>query len=252
MTSVQCAILVAALAFLCGAAGMFVKKRLPEHHVADNTRDLVKLVAGLLATMSALVLSLLISTSAALYNTQSAELQLLSVRVIQLDNILRVYGPDAEPGRILLKNSTIRGYDHIWGAKQDGDFLSAPHANSYTQEITGYLQTLKPADDRQKFLLAKANDLAASITEQRLLMSMQIAAPVVWPLVGILVSWGLILFFGFGILANSNGSVYAALGVGACALASAVFLILELGHPYTGTIRVSPAPLLQAIDAMSR
>jgi len=88
-----------------------------------------------------------------------------------------------------------------------------------------------------------------SITQSRLLMSLQVAGRPVSPgLVIILTLWAVALFFAFGIFAKSNALVIAAMASGAACIAFALFLILELGLPYTGVFRVSPAALQEAID----
>ncbi len=74
--------------------------------------------------------------------------------------------------------------------------------------------------------------------QTRLLISLQLASPVSWPLVVIVVSWALILFCGFGVLSRINSTTIVALGFGAFAVGSALFLILELTQPFTGVFRV--------------
>ena len=51
--------------------------------------------------MAALVLGLLIASANTFYNSQKSDLEILSGRVIELDSILRDYGPDAQPIRDL-------------------------------------------------------------------------------------------------------------------------------------------------------
>jgi hypothetical protein len=79
-----------------------------------------------------------------------------------------------------------------------------------------------------------------------LIISLQLASPVSWPLVVIVVSWALILFCGFGVLSRINATTVVALGFGAFAVGSALFLILELSQPFTGVFRIPPA----AVDEM--
>ena len=57
--------LIAAIVFAstsCGAVlGMFIAKKVP-HHLSSESRDVIKLALGTVATLSALVIGLLIST----------------------------------------------------------------------------------------------------------------------------------------------------------------------------------------------
>ena len=73
-----------------------------------------------------------------------------------------------------------------------------------------------------------------------------------WVLIAILVFWTLSLFFGIGLYAEANSLVLSVLAFGALSIAFAMFLILELGLPYTGLMRVSPAALEQAIEFVDK
>ena len=97
------ALLVFAVTFAAAMAGLRLRDRLPEHHLDGESRDAVKLVMGLVATMSALVLSLLISVTQTAYRTQSDEIALLAANLVALDRVLLHYGRDAEPVRDLLR-----------------------------------------------------------------------------------------------------------------------------------------------------
>ena len=88
--------------------------RLPEHHRDQDSRDVVKLVMGLVATIAALVLSLLVASASSSYNVQRSELQSLSANVILLDRLLVAYGPVANDVRDRLRESVRLSHDQIW------------------------------------------------------------------------------------------------------------------------------------------
>ena len=91
------------------------------------------------------------------------------------------------------------------------------------------------------------------VEQSRLLMSLQVASgPLSWVLIAILVFWTAALFFGIGLYAESNTLVIAALTFGALSIAFAILLILELGMPYTGLFKVSPAALEQTIQYIDK
>ena len=96
---------------------------------------------------------------------------------------------------------------------------------------------------------ARANN-AGIIEQTRLLMSLQLASPVSWPLLDVVVSWAVLLFCGFGILSRLNATSVAAVLVGAFAVASAIFLILELNEPFSGVFRIPGASVEQTIKAI--
>jgi len=93
---------------------------------------------------------------------------------------------------------------------------------------------------------------ARVIEQTRVLISMQLASSISWPLVIIVVSWALILFCGFGLLSRINGTTLAALGYGAFAVGSALFMILELSHPFTGVFRVPSGAFDQMLELIGQ
>ena len=116
------------------------------------------------------------------------------------------------------------------------------------QATKAFLASLKPETDDQKRAVAAANVLAGQIEQGRVLMDLQVASrPVSSALMIVLAIWSIVLFFGMGLFVQSNGLVLSALTFGAVCVAFAIFLILELGLPYTGMFRVSGAALHEAL-----
>src|SRR5271165_3725906 len=91
--------LAAALVFVSGLAGLFLRGWRHANEGMGETRDLINRVTGLIATMSAIVLGLLIASANSFHNAQKGELEIVSAKVLQLDGVLRRYGPEAQPAR---------------------------------------------------------------------------------------------------------------------------------------------------------
>jgi hypothetical protein len=245
------ALLPAALVFVSGLAGLFLQVWRSEKEGADETRDLINRMTGLIATMSAIVLGLLIASANNFYTTQKAGLETVSARILQLDSVLRRFGPDAQPARDLLKDMITSSYERVW--KTGSDALTIEETQAKWDAMFVILNRLRETTpDARKFLLVKATDITTSINDQRLLMLLQLSNSLSWPFMTILVSWVCLLFFGFGTLARVNRAAVAGLAVGAVSVASAIFLIVELSRPYSGLLRLSPDPVLKAIDALGR
>src|SRR5271168_3230101 len=117
------------------------------------------------------------------------------------------------------------------------------------KKLDRFLLTLTPQTDAQKQVLATAS-AAGMIQQTRLLMMLQLAGGISWPMVAIVVCWSLLLFCGYGMVSPVNGTVVATLALGAIAVASAIFLILELSQPYSGLFRLSPAGVIETIQAL--
>jgi hypothetical protein len=199
--------------------------------------------------MTALVLGLLIASANSFYNNQKSSLEETAAKLLQLDGVLRRYGPEVEPIREQLKVSAIKTYEEDWGSGSETPPTIA-ESSAIIDALAASLDSLEPTTDAQRFRLSRATDIATSMADQRLQMTLQIANSISWPFLIILVSWTSLLFFGFGITVRRNGTAVATLVVGAFAIASAVFLIVELSQPYSGLLRLPPTALVQAIDAL--
>ena len=232
--------------FVSGLLGLWVQSLLPEAHTSDRSRDIIGGVVGLLTLLLALVLGLLIWTAFSVTNTQKSELQLLSARALEFDLEMKQYGPEAERARELMRTDIIWAHEQFWG---DATAMSAAYEASYGNmgSMSDFLESLHPATDKQKQLLGAADQHYGAIGETRLLMSLQLVDPISWPLIITVIAWSCLLFCGFGLLSRRNWTTISVLALGACSVASAIFLILELSQPYTSWLRISPAGLEQVI-----
>src|SRR5215471_2352232 len=96
-----------AFLFIFGGAvvGMLLRRTLPNHHLRDDSRDVIKLATGLVGTMSAMVLGLLVTSARGFYDAQTTEITQISANIIYLDRGLALYGPEAKEAREALRNS---------------------------------------------------------------------------------------------------------------------------------------------------
>jgi hypothetical protein len=204
--------------------------------------------------MSALVLGLLVASASNFYNTQKAGLETISARVLQLDSLLRRYGSDAKPARDLLKEMVTNSYESVWeGGSRNLRMPTIEQTAVSMDAMFGILNHLREtAPVERQYRLGKAAEIASSINDQRLQMALQVSNSLSWPFMTILVSWACLLFFAFGTLARVNRTAVVGLAVGALAVASAIFLIVELSSPYSGLLRLSPEPVLKTIEALGK
>jgi hypothetical protein len=115
-----------------------------------------------------------------------------------------------------------------------------------------YIASLNPQTPAQRQFAAAASIDASWIEQTRILISLQLASPVSWPLLIVVIFWALILFCGFGLLSHINGTTIAALGFGAFAVGTAIFLILELSEPFTGLFRLPPGAIEQMLEVVGK
>jgi hypothetical protein len=246
------ALTVAAVVFACAfggaVAGVYLKGRLPERHRDADSKDVVKLVMGLIATMAALVLGLLIAATHTFYNMQQGEIQSLGVDVVLLDQTLAHYGPEAQQTRRTLREDLANAIQAISPVEGVGTG-SMPLARSSggRPDIFSMVQQLAPSSAAQSFDQSQAMTLLSKIAGTRLLIHEQSSSTLPIPLVVVLVVWLTVLFLGFGLFASLNATVLAALFVGSLSVGGAVFLIVAMGHPYTGMMGISYEPLQSAL-----
>jgi hypothetical protein len=250
MKTIERTALVAIVTFASGMMGFFIQWVLPAQHVTDS-KGAIGSVVGLVTLLLALVLGLVIWTSFGVFTTQQSEAHGLGSTILQLDFVLERYGPEAAPGRRGLKRAVDRTRERFWGHGKEG-----PETFSYMQsrvdlsEIEDFFASLHPASEEQHQLLATAKQLATSIVQTNLLMSRQLANPVPPLLLIVVISWSSLLFLGFGLLANFNPVTVVAEALGAMSVASAIFLILEFSHPYSGIFSISGAGIDQVLGAL--
>lgn len=247
--------MVTLLAFVCtfGAAlfAIFIRDRLPSHHVEGDSKDVVKLVLGLMATLTAMVLGLLISSAHSAYDAQDAELQQVSVHLYQLDRVLAHFGTDATEQREELHRLLASDIERIWPTK---GVVKVPDGAMRDQlefeALVDSIGTLSPKTELQRLAQSRAVELLGNIGVTRHLLLEQSRGSLSWPFLVVLISWDSVLFFGFGLFTRYNGTVVAALCVGSLSVAGAIALILQMNQPYGGWIQVSSAPLRAVLAQM--
>src|SRR5437764_15088128 len=86
--------LLSLVSVLGGAAlGMFVRWVLPQDHLSADTKDAVKLAMALVATMTALVVGLLIASAKGSYDAQRNQLIQIAAKFAFLDRVLARCAP---------------------------------------------------------------------------------------------------------------------------------------------------------------
>jgi hypothetical protein len=232
--------------------GILVRHRLPGHHLSDASKDTVKLATGVIATMAALVLGLLVSSAKGSFDRMSDELTQAAVKVIQLDHALRNFGPEAQPIRRTLYEHYRAAIDAL--ATGDHSLIEQRQAAGTTASIGGMqsaIRALVPRDDVQRELRAQALALAEESSANRWLLVLQRHTSVSMPMVFVVVAWLALIFVGFGLFAPANGTVVTALLLCATSVAGALFLILEMDDPFGGIVRLSDVPMRRALAILS-
>jgi hypothetical protein len=245
--------LVCLIVFACvfGAAllAMRLRAALPEHHLSTDTKDTVKLTMGLVATMSALVLGLLVASAKGSYDTQRTAVIQMAGKAVFLDRVLAHCGPEAAEARAALRQAMEGALAQIWPESSRQAAQLAPNL-ARSEALLDSIQKLAPQTDAQRALKSQALAIALDLGQMRWLLFEQSGTSISTPLVVIVVCWLAILFFSFGLFGPSNSTAVAALLVAAMSVSGAIFLILELDRPFGGLIRISSQPVLNALSQL--
>jgi hypothetical protein len=246
---------ISSIIFLCmfGGAilGTFLRATLPEPHLNDHSKDAVRVAMGLVATMAALVLGLLVASAKSAYDAQSTELTQMSASIVVLDRILAHYGPQTKEARDAIRSSAVHVLDSLW-PKERARFSRTEVSPSGNETLLDKIQGLSPENDSQRSLQAQALTMAISLGQTRWLMYEQAATPVSMPLLIVLVFWITSLFTSFGLYAPRNATVIASFFIAALSVSGAILLILEMYTPYGGLIQISSGPLRAAVAHLGK
>ena len=246
MSSIAISSIVFACVFGGAVCGFALRAVLPEQHLNTESKDAVKLGMGLVATMAALVLGLLVASAKGSYDTQSTELTQMSANIVVLDRVLAHYGPESKDARDLLRSSVAQFLDVLWSRNHGSRSQAEPRPGS-GELLFDKLQGLSPKDDAQRALQAQALSIAMSLGQTRWLMYEQGTTSISMPLLIVVVFWLTALFISFGVFAPRNPIVLASMFISALSVSGAIFLILEMYTPYAGLIQISSAPLRAAL-----
>ena len=249
MSSIATSSIVFACVFGGALLGMFLRKLLPQNHLSDDSKSVVMIAMGLVATMTALVLGLLISSAKNSFDTLNSEIVETSSKIILLDRTLASYGPETKEARDLQRSEVAAVVDRI-ESKRSASPREMLASVREMESVYDKIQGLLPKDDRQRSFQADALSTLKEIRQTRWLVYEQQSTSISMPMLIILVSWLTVLFISFGLYAPTNGTVVTSLLVSALSVSCAILLILELYAPYRGLINISSAPLRAALNAI--
>ena len=231
--------------------GMWLRRLLPQHHLSADTKDTVKLAMGLVATMSALLLGLLVSSAKTSYDTTRGQVIQMASKVALLDRVLGVYGPEGAELRRQMRSLIEEQMRRMW----PGELTAPTQARQQAQSGDAFyvaIQTLSARDDTQRALKAQAVSLTLEVVQLRSLMLAESTSSISIPMLTVVVLWLVVIFLSFSLLAPPNATAHLALMVSALCTAGALFLVLEMDRPFGGLIQISSEPLRNVLSQLGK
>jgi len=245
LSSVGTAAITFALILGSAAAGIGLRRALPEHHLSGDSKDVIKLATALVGTMSALVLALLFASTRQSYEHTSTAVSRMTTDLTQLDRALAEYGPEAAPLRTALRGELEPLIDSIW--KENAVGRPAGAVKPHEQSVLYMVRNLAPKNGTQASLQARALQLSTDLTEIQLSLSSQPPDSISRPFIDVLILWLMFIFAVFSMSSPSNATLITVLFLCIMAASGAIYLILELGSPFDGLMQIPNDGLRSAL-----
>jgi len=233
---------------LLGAVlGVLLRRSLPDHHLDDHAREIVRLGAGLVGTIAALVLGLLINSASSSYEAQRGEVRQIASDLILIDDLLEQYGPDTKPVRMLLRQAVDQMIDRIW-REQDLKNVPVPYGvGTMAAQVYAGIHALPAETAVQRALVAQILQMAIPLSQARLELYERSKSSLPTPILVVLMFWLTALFASYCLFSPVNPTSGVALMLVALSTSAALLLILEMGEPFSGFMRISSSSIRTAL-----
>ena len=233
--------------------GLLLQGLLPEHHLRDTSKDTVKVAAGMIATLSALVLGLLVGSAKSSFDATNTAMIQNGAKIILLDRALAAYGPETKNAREQLRHAAAAGIEMFWPEEKNaGSGMTGFERANAMEMIQAKLRALTPATDAQRQLFSQAEQISNDMLQARWLLIEQAQSALPLPFLVVLLFWLTMLHLTFGLFAPRNTTVITVLLISALSVSGAIFIILEMNHPLQGMIKVSSAPMRKALEHLGQ
>jgi hypothetical protein len=253
VSSIGIAALVFVSTFVGALLGMRTRRALPAHHLSPETKELVQLCMGLIATMTALILGLVTASAKTAFDAEDTGVHVAAGNAILLDRTLASYGPETRALRKQMREALAARITETWS---DGRLADATMDRAtglpLNEIIIGGILALTPQSDAQRWLQSQALSLSIDILKTRMLSLTGNISKVPTTFLAILVFWLAALFWSFGLFAPRNATVFAVLLLATVSVSACVLLIFEMQQPFTGLLRISNEPLRFALEHLGR
>ena len=210
---------------------------------------------GLIAMMTALVLGLVTASAKNSYDDVNSGVKKTAVDILVFDRLLARYGSETAEIRKDFQRMLGARIDTIWpqGSSKPANLdPTVSGARTEAEGLGGAIHALRPRDDFQRALQSRALDMTEALLQERWLVVAATQPSVPVPFLVILVFWLTIIFASFGVFAPRNAMVLTVFFVCALSVCLAVFLVLEMGSPFDGLLKVSADPLRYAYTHLNQ
>jgi hypothetical protein len=255
MNSLEIALTTFLLIFGAACAGFLCQRVLPSHHLSEQSKSAVHLGAGLIGTLSALILGLLVSSTKESYDQAGNLVNEMCAGYAHADRLLANYGPEAAPLRNMLRSSLEHAFSLVWPeecGKEGRPTLNDQTSSKMVLEtLSDRLSLLKPSDAVQQRIQNDTLRLLDDMIQKRwLLQEVVYGGGITWILLVIPVLFIAFITFVYALYAPRNPTVVGVLLCTSVCIAVAVFLIGELSTPFQGVLKISSKPVCLVLQRL--
>ena len=251
MNTVFTTAIVSACLLAAVLIGMRIRRFLPVDHLSVESRDTVKLAMGLVATMSALLLGLLVSSAKTSYDTTRLQIMEVASKFALLDRVLAIYGPDATEVRNELHGLMEESARRLWAHELNHSAPAMPRTQIGNAFYLAVLK-LETRDETERTLKTQAESMTLELGQIRSLMEAESVPSISKLMLVVVVLWLVMIFLGFSLIAPPNATANFALIASALCVAGAIFLMLELDRPFDGLLRISSEPMRNVLSEIGK
>src|SRR5262245_25506788 len=226
--------------------GTLLRNALPEQSLSGDAKDVVRLGTGLVGTIAALVLGLLIASAKSSHDTQNAQVRQMTANTILLDSLLAQFGREARVPRELLRQVVLSLVDRVW--QDNRSHVAVPYeVSSEAEALNAQIRQLSPQTEAQHSLHGRIMKMTTAMWQTRLLLFTEKDEALPMPFLVVLVFWLTIIFVSFSLFAQPSAMVIGALLIFALSVTGAIYLILEMSQPFGGLMQIRSDPLRNAL-----
>jgi len=233
--------------------GLLLSHLLPDQHLQDESKATIKLGAGMVATVSALVLGLLVASAKDTFDTTEEDITQRASKIIFLDRLLADYGPETKATREQLRRTVAASIEMIWPNEKTGASGFSDYERMRGMQLTQMmLLKITPTTEAQRRLYDTAQQILTDLRQSRWVLIERGQHVIPIPFLVVLLFWLTMLHVSFGLFAPRNGTVLTVLFVSALSVSGAIFIVLDMTHPLQGVIHVSSEPMRKALQLLGQ
>jgi hypothetical protein len=230
--------------------GLLLRRLLPDQHLQAESKDTIKLGAGMVATVSALVLGLLVASAKTTFDATEEDITQRAAKIIFLDRLLADYGSETKATASSCR-TVAASIEMMWRTKNRRIGTNRLRADEWDAITQMTLLKVTPTTEPNASMHT-AQQILTDLRQSRWILIQRAQHVVPLPFLVVLLFWLTVLHISFGLFAPRNATVITVLFISALSVSGAIFIVLDMTHPLQGVIRVSSEPMRKALEHLGR